>query len=78
MQLYISPKLSNEDTKLTQYSIVTVKLSAQVSSSTISKTLETLTTKSCWYSEVSEFEKKLFLAFTSVNISALVGCKMFS
>ena len=33
--------LSNEDTKLTPYSIMSVKLAAQVSSSTVSKTLTT-------------------------------------
>ena len=33
--------LSNEDTKLTPYSIMNVKLAAQVSSSTVSNTLTT-------------------------------------
>ena len=39
--LHISPKLSNEDTKLTLYSIMNVKLTSKVSNSTVSKTLVT-------------------------------------
>ena len=37
--LHVLPKLSNEHKKLTPYSIMNVKLAAQVLSSTVSKTL---------------------------------------
>ena len=66
--LHISPKLSNEDTKLTLYSIMNVKLTSQVSNSTVSKTLVTYgLPEAAGTAKFLKLKKSLSRCFTSVN-----------
>lgn len=67
-RLHISPKLSNEYTKLSPYSIINIKFAARVSSSIVTQTLATYgLPEAAGTAKFLKLKKSLSRCFTSVN-----------